>query len=51
MLRQLEEVLQAPLNFNKRKYYEKYLVNNLEGMLKSLNARDAGQVSELMWLF
>lgn len=26
-------------------------MNNLESMLKSLNAADAAQVSELMWLF
>jgi hypothetical protein len=51
LLRQLEEVLQAPLNFSKRKYFERYLIDNLEGMLKSLNAGDAGQVSELIWLF
>jgi hypothetical protein len=35
----------------KRKYYEKYLQKNLEGMLKSLNAGNAEQVSELVWLF
>jgi hypothetical protein len=51
LLRKLEEVLQAPVGFSKRRYFEKYLQENLEGLLKSLNAGDAEQVSDLVWLF
>ena len=51
LLRKLEQVLPLPLSFSKRKYYEYYLSDNIEHLLRSLKANDAEQVTNLVWLF
>jgi hypothetical protein len=50
-LRKLDKVLPLPLSFSKRKYYEYYLGDNIEHLLRSLKASDSEQVSNLVWLF
>ena len=41
LLRKLEQVLPLPLSFSKRKYYEYYLSDNIEHLLRSLKTNDA----------
>jgi hypothetical protein len=50
-LRKLENILVAPLVIAKRKYYEQYVVKNLESSLKTLSPTDSAGVFNLVWLF
>ena len=51
MLRKIDAILNVGLNFSKRKYFEKYMQENMESLLKKLNFNDPEKVEELIWLF
>lgn len=51
LLRKIDDILNFGLNFSKRKYFERYMQENMESLLKKLNINDPEKVEELIWLF
>ena len=49
-LQQIEKVLVVPVNFSKRRFYDKYLNHNIQNLIRYLHVDGSYSLHDLLWL-